>query len=172
MDLKLIESNDGGDLVKLTNDLAVIFGFENVPYLAMFGGNVKQSTPVIRDLSQQAFDWWGNNLFTPNDSRVQFNSETERALLTNSLTSAGRIAIENAVKFDLQVMSDYVNVDVQTEITAPDRLEMSIILKKPDNLQSVTFVYIWDATLQSLSTVLPTVSYASTFDYTFDSTFA
>src|SRR4051812_24194087 len=105
MDLKLVETNDGGDLVKNTNDLDVIFGFENVVYLALFGGNVKQSTPTVRDQSQQAFDFWGNNLFMPNDTLIQLNSETERALITYALTSSGRISIENAIKSDLQVMA-------------------------------------------------------------------
>jgi hypothetical protein len=167
MDLKIIESNDGGDLVKLTNDLAVIFGFENVPYLAMFGGNVKQSTPVVRDLSQQAFDWWGNNLFMPNDVIIQMNSETERALLNYPLTSSGRISIENAIKADLQVMTGYVNVSVDTQITSDDRLEVLITLVKPSNLQSIVFVYIWNATLQELS--LMTVT-GGTFDYNFEAT--
>jgi len=166
MDLKIIESNDGGDLVKLTNDLSVIFGFENVMYLAMFGGNIKQSTPIVRDLSQQAFDWWGNNLYMPNDIKIQMNSETERALLSYPLTSSGRIYIENAIKVDLQVMSDYVIVTVDSQITGPDRLEILITLVKPTNLQSVTFVYIWNATLQELS--MNTTQIGNTFDYNFD----
>jgi len=168
MDLKLIESNDGGDLVKLTNDLSVIFGFENVMYLSMFGGNIKQSTPVVRDLSQQAFDWWGNNLYMPNDTKIQMNSETERALMNYPLTSSGRIAIENAIKADLQVMSDYVNVSVDTQIASTDRLEVLITLVKPSNLQSVAFVYIWNSTLQELS--LNATQTGTAFDYNFDAT--
>ena len=172
----MTELGNGGELVQNTNDLAVIFGFENVPYLACFGGNLKQSTPVVRDASQQSFDWWANNLLMPNETLIQFNSETERALNTYPLTSSGRIAIENAIKTDLQVMNDYVEVTVQTQITSDDRLEASITLLKPNNLQSITLIYIWDATMQELSIVPlavgnPILTGARLFDYSFDSTF-
>jgi len=176
MDLALIEEGNGGELVKNTNDLKMIFGFENVPYLAMFGGNVKASTPTTRDSAQQAFDWWGNNLLMPNDTLIQYNSETERALLENPLSSSGRILIENAIKADLSVMSSYVEVTVQTQVVSDDRMEVLITLLKPNNLSSITLIFIWDATMQELSLVPlsvgnPPASGDRIFDYTFDSTF-
>ena len=58
MDLKLIETGNGGDLVKNSKDLEVIFGFQNMPYLALFGGNPGFSTPTQRPENSQAFDWW------------------------------------------------------------------------------------------------------------------
>lgn len=153
MDLLVKEMFDGGDFTMNANDLAIIFGFENVPYLSCFGGNVRQDTPVSRIGSQQAFDWWGNNLFSPNNKKLQFNSQTERALNSYPLTSSGRIAIENAIISDLSVMSDYVKVTVTTQVVSDNRLEAAVKLVKPGNLQSVTFTYIWDATMQELSIV-------------------
>ena len=37
MDLKLIETGNGGDLVKLGDNLELINGFQNMPYLAKIG---------------------------------------------------------------------------------------------------------------------------------------
>lgn len=153
MDLAIIETNNGGDIVKNPKDLLILYGFQNMPYLAMFGGNVAQSTPSKRLDTQQAFDWWGNTLLMPNDPSLQFNSETERALNTIPLTSAGRIDIENAIKSDLQFMQSFVNITIETAITGPDRLEIALTLKRPDNLQSTQFVYIWDATNRELSII-------------------
>jgi len=169
MDLALIETGNGGDLVNVGSDLRVFYGFENMPYLAMFGGNEEQSTPSQRLATQQAFDWWGNNLFMPNNQDIQFNSETERALNIIPLTSAGRILIESAIKTDLQVMAPFVNVTVETAITATDRLEIAITLQKPNNLQSTQFIYIWDATIKELTPVViaPGRAPSRIFDFSF-----
>lgn len=151
MDCAIIENGNGGDLVKNPKDLLLFFGFENMVYLAMFGGNVEQSTPSKRLVAQQDFAWWGNNLLMTNDASIQLNSATERALNTVPLTSSGRVQIDNFIKTDLQFMEEFVNLTVETAITATDRLEISLRLQKPDNLQSTQFVYIWDATLHELN---------------------
>ena len=176
MDLQVIETGNGGDVVKNAKDLSMFEGFQNMPYLAMFGGNIEQSTPQKRNLSEQAFDWWGNNLLFPNDKSVQFNSETERAINTIPLTSAGRGLIENAIRKDLDFLKDFINVDVQVSITATDRIEWLITLTKPNNLQSTAFVYIWDATKKELSIIGDAPGNAipfgaSSFDFSFDGSF-
>lgn len=173
MDIQIRETGNGGDAIKNLKDLSVIFGFENVPYLAMFGGNLKQSTPTKRDVSQLAYDWWGNDLLMPNDTLIQFNSETERALDQIPLTSSGRVLIENAVKADLSVMESYCKVTVDTQITSDDRIEIGVTLKRPDNLTSTSFVYIWDSTIKELTfkTPIPFNQALGTFDYSFDKTF-
>ena len=43
-DLKICETLDGGDLILLNDDIAVIEDLSNQPYLAMFGGNVEANT--------------------------------------------------------------------------------------------------------------------------------
>lgn len=174
MDCQIIESGDGGDVVKNPKDLAIIDGFQNFPYLAQFGGNVAQSTPSKRIATQQALDYWGNNLIWPNDQSQQCNSQTERALNNTPLTSAGRVLIENAIIDDLAILKPFCNVKVEVSITATDRIEWEVTLTKPDNLQSTTFIYIWDATMQELSIVKDAVgnpipfSAGNFFDYTFN----
>lgn len=176
MDLELVETGNGGDLVKKPKDLSVIEGFENMIYLALFGGNVEQDTPTRRIESAQAFDFWGNNLFLPQDQSRQFNSQTERALHSVPLTSSGRLQILNAVKADLKFMKPFANVASDVIIYATDKVAIGIKLEQPDNLQAKEFIYIWDATRKEL-TVIPDIGggtipiIAGTFDFTFDFTF-
>jgi len=143
MDLEVLESLNGGDLIKNGNDLAMVFSFENMPYLALFGGNVKESTPTVRKEAQQAFDWWGNSLFI-NEPSIQINSLTERTLLSVALTSSGRLIIEEAIKADLEFMREFAIVKVETEIIATDVIRIAIGLTKPDNLELNEFVFIWE----------------------------
>jgi hypothetical protein len=150
MDLLVIESNgNGGDLVKKPKDLAVIEGLQTMPYLALFGGNVEASTGK-RLATEQAFDYWGNTVFAPNDQKLQMNSQTERALINTPLTSAGRAIIENAVKQDLIFMKDFCKVAVAVTIPNVDKVLIGIRLQEPDNIQNRDFIYIWDATKKEL----------------------
>ena len=119
MDIQLIETGNGGDLFVKGKDYNIIFGFENMIYMALFGGNVAEDTPQKRPEAQQAYDYWGNNLFTPNDLSRQFNSQTERTLMQVAITSFGRLQIEEAIKKDLEIMSAYATVTV--EVTYPQR---------------------------------------------------
>jgi hypothetical protein len=150
MDVELIDIGNGGDLIKNSKDLSVIFGFENMPYLSMFGGNPEASTPVERDPQEQAFDWWGNSLLFPNDESIQLNSETERALRSVPLTSSGRKVIEEAVKVDLRHMQSFANITVDVSIPSTDRVNIAIKIIRLDNLQERSLVFIWDATNNEL----------------------
>jgi hypothetical protein len=142
MDVELINTGNGGDCLKVGNDLSMVFSFENMPYIALFGGN-KESTPTVRNPTQQAFDWWGNSLF-PNQPSIQINSLTETAILSTALTSAGRLIIENAISADLEFMREFAIISISTEILSDDVLKINIGLRKPDNLQSNQFVFIWE----------------------------
>lgn len=162
MDVKLVETLNGGDLEFLNRDMATVLGLGNMPYLAMFGGNVGFPTPVTRLESEQAFDWWGNTALMPRQKAIQFNSYTENALKTVSLTSQGRLRIEEAVKKDLQFMAPFAKVSVEVTIIGVDKVKIYIALQEPDNLQAKEFIYIWDGTRLDLGTSLPAVSTPST----------
>lgn len=144
MDVEIIETGNSGDIVKRGNDLGVVYSFENMPYLAMFGGNVEESTPTQRIESSFNFDYWGNS-FYPQEPSLQFNSLTENALKNTPLTSSGRLLIEDAIKADLAFMRPFATVTVSTEIIATDNLKIAIKIVKPDNLEEKEFIYIWDA---------------------------
>lgn len=109
IDLLLIETGNGGDLLLTGKDLEVVTGYENMPYIAMFGGA----------------DWWANDLIIDPTQRMQ--SQTEAALLSNALTSAGRVNIIRAIEADLAFLKDEgAKITVTATITSPDRLEVLI----------------------------------------------
>lgn len=154
-DLNLLESNSGGDVLLKGRDLQFIYGWQNMPYLALFGGNVAQDTPSLVLPEEQRFDYWGNGLFHSAEPELQFNSLTERMLMNVELSSAGRLQIEQAVKKDLQFMQAFAIIDVEVSITGVDRVEILIRFTKPDKLQQREFIFIWDNTNSSLTYVTP-----------------
>ena len=172
MDVKLIETGNGGDVRRKTKDIFVIEGLENMPYLALFGGNVNASTPTRRLVNEQAFDWWGNNLLFPNDQGRQFNSLTESRLIDTPLTSSGRIRLEEALKEDLKFMKPFADISVSVTIISTDKVKMLVTVQEPNNLQAKEFVYIWDATKKEIEIPFdednPPIPGVSGFDYLFD----
>lgn len=145
-DLRIIETGNGGDLELIGRDLSMVEGFENMPYLGMFGGNVEASTAGPKLANEQAFDWWGNNLLMFNNQSIQFNSDLERALNQIPLTSAGRVQLEQIVYSDLKFMLPFAELEISTSIIATDNYKIEIKIIQPDNLEDKQFVYIWDAT--------------------------
>ena len=172
MDIAIKETGNGLDIIKTSKDLLVIFGFQNMPYLALFGGNVASSTPIKRLASEEAFDWWGNSLLMGNEPAIQFNSLTERALRETPLTSSGRVQIQQAIKSDLAFMKPFARVGIAVAIVATDKLILGIRIIQPDNLEQREFIFMWDAARGELldpyddgSTPDPV---RSGFDYTLD----
>jgi hypothetical protein len=142
-DIKIYETGNGGDINVLGNDLESVYSFENMPYLAMFGGNVEQSTNQVGEDDEQRFDYWGNSFLI--DAASQFNSLTERGLVTTPITSEGRILIENLVRADLEFMRDFAVVTVTVRVISDDKLNIDIGIAEPSNLQNLQFQFIWDA---------------------------
>lgn len=149
-DFKLIETGDGGDIVISGNDVVIINGLQNMPYLAMFGGNPNGVTPDERVENEESLDWWGNDLFMQNDRSLQFNSLLEQRLKEVSLTSSGRLALINVINQDLNFMRDFADVSVSATIVSDDRIDITIKLDQPGNLESNEFTYIWDSTKNEL----------------------
>lgn len=150
MDLELLETGNGGDIVKNVKDLSVINGFQNMAYLALFGGNPNNSTPVNRPKNTQMFDWWGNNLLFKDNPDFQFNSLTESTLMNVVLNSQGASQVEQAVNTDLAFMKEFADIEVSVSILSDDKLEIRVKIKQPDNEQNKDFVFIWDATKREL----------------------
>lgn len=155
-DLNVLETGNGGDILLQGRDLSVIYGWQNMPYFALFGGNVEQSTPSLVLPEEQRKDYWGNSLFHANEPELQFNSLTERILMNVELSSSGRLQIEQAVKKDLEFMQAFAIVEVEVSITGVDRIQILIRFTKPDRLQQREFIFIWDNTTSSLTYVAPT----------------
>lgn len=149
-DLRLIETFNGGDIVLKGNDIEMISGFQNMPYIGMFGGNRNQSTTGSK-VTEQAFDFWGNNLFDPNGQDVWFNSLTEQMLNITSLTSQGRLEIEQAVKKDIDFLTKFATVTVSVQLVSVDTVIITIEVQEPNIKSSETFTYIWSATQSELN---------------------
>ncbi len=145
-DLRLVETGNGGDLELIGRDLSMVDGFENMPYLGLFGGNVEASTNGPKKPNEQAFDWWGNSLLMQNNESIQFNSQLERALNEIELTSAGRVRLEQIIMRDIGFMKSFSELQINTSIIATDNYKIEIKIIQPDNLEDKQFVYIWDAT--------------------------
>lgn len=126
-DVAITESGSGGDIVIQGNDLALVYGMENQPYLASFGGNIEADTisNVVVDISE---DYWGNALLIPNNPNAQFNSKLERALRVTPLTSSGRTKIINALTQDLQYLQDSLgnNVAINVSIISDNWLQIQL----------------------------------------------
>ncbi len=155
MDLAIIETGNGGELKIVGNDFAIQNGWGNMVYLAMFGGNVEAITGPVSPTEIRE-DYWANNLLFPNDSSVQYNSETERTLRDVALTSAGRVKVQQAVERDLKFMKDFADISVSVSIEGVDRVNITIKVREPEKSKGTTadqfraFIFIWDATAQEL----------------------
>ena len=136
-DLKICESSSGGDL-RLNDagdDIAVVEDLSNQPYLAMFGGNIEANTESDAEAEfKENFDWWGNNLLFPEDSLSQFNSDTERSLSENSLTSTGRTIIEQAVKSDVSFLNPE---NIEVNVLSLDKININVKVNE-------IFLFKWD----------------------------
>ncbi len=136
-DLAIIETLNGGDFQLQGNDLAVVNSIENMIYLALFGGNIEESTQQSF-IQAQSFDYWGNSFLTPDQ---QFNSDTERTLNSTPLTTSGRVIIENAIKKDLDFFKVFgATVTVSVSIIATDKLSVNIKVMFPNQQASMTII--------------------------------
>ncbi len=138
-DLAVLETGNGGDLSLNGNDLAVVTGIENMPYLGLFGGNVEQVT--TSDKVMDSKDWWGNDLLMKSNKSIQFNSTVEKTLKNTALNSAGRVIIEGAIKNDLQFLSPQATIVVSVTIEATDRLRVNIQIKVDINIRVLVLNY-------------------------------
>lgn len=125
VDVQIIENLNGGDAQLSGNDFAICYGIENMVYLAMFGGNPGYPT-LKRKPGEMAGDWWGNLLLMGDTPTQQANSYTEAALNNVSLTSAGRVLIEDAIKKDLDFMKSFGTLSVDVSIVSDDRIKVII----------------------------------------------
>ncbi|MFN8317160.1 MAG: hypothetical protein U0T32_12005 [Chitinophagales bacterium] len=133
-DISIIETGNGGDLEFSGHDFVPVYDIRNMPYLAMFGGNVIPD-PKSKLEETQRFDYWANDLLMPNDFSVQMISKTEKLLNTTPLTSAGRVIIENAVKEDVKLLNSLATIVVSVVIVDTDRLNIILRMEGVDGVK-------------------------------------
>lgn len=139
-DILLIDNGNGGDMVLLSNDIALTNSFVNQIYLALFGGN------VFSDNGEQQNEFWANSLI---EIENQYNSTFEKTLMEVTLNSAGLKQIKSAVEYDLQYLKKYVNFTVDVSILSKDSLSLYIVLKAPNNTDEKIRI-IWNNTTKEV----------------------
>ena len=133
-DVAIVESGSGGDVQIVGNDLGIVYGIENQPYLASFGGNIQADTISNNISINSRLDYWGNTLLIPNNPSQQFNSKLERTLLNTPLTSSGRTKIISALTQDLLYLKDVLGKDVLIGVSIISdnwiQIQLNIIVEK------------------------------------------
>ncbi len=113
-DILLINTLNGTDAIMDNGGFAMTDSIETAVYLALFGGD----------------DWFMNGILSPIE---KYNTKTLKALKTNALNSAGRIAIENAVKEDIKPIAQ--NLQVQPIIQVRLSLDSVEVLIRFEELK-------------------------------------
>ena len=138
MDLEITETLNGGDLQLSGNDLKMVFSYENMPYLAMFGGNPGQITDNNKPSDENDLSWWGNTLLFNAETENQMNSYTEFILKNVALNSSGASRIVDSIKKDLEFLSnvsEIKDVEIFAEILSDDIFSVQIkIYNKSDTI--------------------------------------
>ena len=143
-DILLFESGDGGEMLVLNNDISLVETLYQQVYLRLFGGNVEANTTGNEIEGQQRDDWWGNTLLFNDRKDKQFNSNTERVLDSVALNTSGRIDIIRAVEDDLKNLENIADVFVNVVILSHTRIEISVLLRKPEGIEDKALQFIWD----------------------------
>ena len=143
-DINLFESGSGGEMRILNSDLLMAETIYQTIYLALYGGNVEQSTTSEETDLEENFDYWGNQLFYSNNPDKWFNSQTERVLSTVALNGEGRKLIEDAVNADLQFLNNVVNFEVEVNIAANNKAEIIIAISEFQNQSNRQLKMVWE----------------------------
>ena len=144
IDILIYENGDGGELQLRNEDLQISQALTNQVYLALFGGNIEENTSGGMEDREQREDYWGNELL---EAEHQFNSNFERELKKQPLTSGGISKLEDAAKRDLEFLQDYADIEVEGFAPKPYMLELYVTLIQPD-VDSVKIKFVWDSQKQ------------------------
>jgi|SRR5690606_7939187 len=148
------------DLVRsLTVGVDEVESVINMPFLAMFGGNVEQSQPVFRNAGEILNSWWGNSY------GVNENSETERYLRTMVLSTGTPDKLKRIIERDLSFLSDYLDINVEVTIPMVNRVHIGIILSDKKTGKTVESNYIWNSLLNDFDVQDNDVELASGLEY-------
>jgi len=120
IDVLFADTSDGGDIFYDENsNLKITNGLDTAIYLCLFGGNLDDDGSTASDKLQ----WWGND-GEPDDRR--FRSRFHGLLMGQPFSSALRLRLEEAAKYDIKAGIPYVSsVDVDISMSVK-RLDAEI----------------------------------------------
>lgn len=143
-DISIYENGSGGEILIQNGDLTLSESLLQLVYLALFGGNVEQSTEAGGVEGIENLDWWGNSLLFNQNQTKWFNSETERTLKNTALNSQGRRTIEQAVINDLNFLSNLTETSVEVSILSDKKVSINVGLRKLQNQQDQNLQLLYD----------------------------
>lgn len=117
---QMYETGSGGSIVISENDIQNDSGIFTPVYLVMFSS---------------ISPYWGNNVFN-----ISIDSQTEKALTSNSLDSKGKENIKRAIESDLSNLT-FADFDVSLVEIDDNRMKINIVANNNQTLQMV-----WDFT--------------------------
>lgn len=138
MDLLIVPTLDGGDLLTKNGQAALDPSPRTAIYLSLFGGNVDDSG----DDSDNSKQWWGNLVAT--DEAAVYRSRTQWALTRYPPSPDNLTRIEEAASLDLEwLRQEFEQVDVSARMLALDRLELIVELTIDGVTTPYTFQVAW-----------------------------
>lgn len=140
-DVKLIQTNDDGDILVADGVVEMTSGFETAAYLALFGGNEQDD-----GLEGNPFGWWGN--IGENVAARKYVSETQNLLQSLPLTTGNLKRIEDAAGRDLSFfLSQGIasSVTIAATIPAVNTVRLSVSIIADGEESEFSFTENWKA---------------------------
>lgn len=129
-DVKLVQTNNDGDIDVVNGVVAMSGGLETAAYLSLFGGNEDDDG---RD--QNSHSWWGNN---GEATENQYHSKTQYLLDKLPATTGNLLRIQDAVATDLAWLTSAKiasSITITVSIPAVNSVNINIIIEA-DGLES------------------------------------
>ena len=123
-DVKLFQTNDGGEVTVEQGIMEMTGGLETAAYLSLFGGD------------EQGRDWWGNKLET--EPARKETSETQELLRSIPLTTGNLLRLQDAAVRDLQWMLDAsaaTSVEVAVSMPSLNHVDFTIQINGDETLE-------------------------------------
>lgn len=137
-DVKIYQTDDGGDITAALGVIALGGGLESAVYLSLFGGNADDDGRDVNPLT-----WWGN--VGEVDPARRYVSETQNLLDTLPTTSGNLVLVEDAVKRDLAWMVPAGAASVITVTgSIPGRNLIKLVIEI-DGTETLVFNQNWRA---------------------------
>lgn len=143
-DINLHESGSGGEMSIVSNDLLMGESLYMQVYLALFGGNIEANTRGDELINEIRDDWWGNPLFFSETQSKQFNSNTERTLLSVVMNTSGRLSVIQSVNDDLQYLNDLLNFTSEVEFISNNHIRIIVEFSPKGTQENKVLQLIYD----------------------------
>jgi len=142
LDKLIFEDGNGGAVNIASNDYTMTRSIYTMIYVALFGGNVAQSSSNETEAGELINDWWGNNKNADPSSWI--NSETERSLRGVDTTQKTAIRIKKAVLKDIEKYKYLGEQEVLISFPTLNHVKITVIIKEPEKTSNISIT--WDAT--------------------------